>query len=440
MALFIGLYIGVIFMVVIYNIHWYVVTKEKSSLYYSIYKTIIVLNVIIAAKILPLGEVYLITCITMLLVFIILFTIEFLGLKKDSPLTYKILWGVIALLIAGYIRSLYWHDYSIYFHQPYSLVISPLLLVGAAAHRRGNKTAKYFVLSWGVGVFLVGISDLNEFGILLFYPDIPFKLVAGILESILLSYAIFVKTHTVFKENEEQGKVLIHQSKLAASGQMLENISHQWNQPLNGISAFMINMQAHILEKNHNVEYLNQALSKVQLQLEYMADTLHDFTNFHRRDAEKETFLASTVVDSVSTIIDQTLAHKNICFDLQVNEDFSLHSYPNELSQVLLNLVQNALDEHVKRKTKNATIKIIIDKNTISVQDNAGGIDEKTAKKIFDAYFTTKDHSSSLGLGLYMCNTILNKYFQTQLELEQTQDDTTFNISFEELSQNYQHL
>lgn len=419
-------------MVVIYNLHWFLVTKDKSYLYYSVFKSLLILTVVLSSVIIPDTPLYLHITVTALLIFIILFTQELLDLRRDFNAIYKLLNAVIVTLIIGNIICTYLNEYSIY-KQPYSLVISPLVVIGYFAHRHGNDAAKYFVISWTVGNLLLAVSDLNTFEIIEFHPEIPFDLIAGILDSIILSYAIFVKTRTIISEKEEQSKILIHQSKLATSGQMLENISHQWNQPLNRISAFIINMQAHIYAGQRDQKFLVEALEQSQLQLEYMANTLNDFTHFHSKDSEQQTFLASFVVEEVRRIIGLTLELKNIEFRIQVTDDFSVHSFPNELSQVILNLVQNAQDELLSRKTENAYINIIINKNTITVQDNAGGIDDDISKYIFEAYFTTKDETSSLGLGLYMCKMILSKYFNTQLNLEQTNDCTSFSMSFDTL-------
>ena len=142
------------------------------------------------------------------------------------------------------------------------------------------------------------------------------------------------------KEQELQRGILIHQAKLASMGQMLENISHQWRQPLNRISTFIINMQKHINDKYKEEDYLINTLNQSQLQLEYMSNTINDFTDFNQQAKHKETFLASSVIDSVRTIVDQTLEKNNIQFEMICHQDFSIVSYPRELSQVVLNLIQ----------------------------------------------------------------------------------------------------
>ena len=120
------------------------------------------------------------------------------------------------------------------FALPYSLVIAPLVSLGCFVYYQSKfKPAKYFVISWGISLSLIGIDDLAKYDIVYFYPDFPFTLLGHMIESIILSYAISEKTNLMVKEQELQRGILIHQAKLASMGQMLENISHQWRQPLN---------------------------------------------------------------------------------------------------------------------------------------------------------------------------------------------------------------
>jgi signal transduction histidine kinase len=190
-------------------------------------------------------------------------------------------------------------------------------------------------------------------------------------------------------------------------------------------------MQMHINDKYKKEAYLIDALNQSQLQLEYMSNTIIDFTDFNKQTKEKEHFLASSVVNDVYRITGQTLEAHAISFTITNHNDFSIHSYPNELAQVVLNLVQNAQDVLIEREIKQPAINVIIDKGKICVQDNAGGIEDKIVEQIFEPYFTTKSKSSSLGLGLYMSKIILEKHFNARIEIENIKHCTSFNILFD---------
>lgn len=427
MALFLGFYFGVLSMVILYNFHWYNVTKEKSYLYYAVFKVIMIFVILQASHIAFINRFSLHLSTTILLIFLLLFSIEFLALKvnfkkTDTAIKY-LLYGVVLYFLYGVIT-----DDSTIFDVPYSLLLSPLIVIGYLKYRSGYKPALYYVIAWGISLALIGMSEVNKFNVIEFYPGIPFDLMGHIIESIILSYAIFEKTNLAIKQKEQQEKILIHQAKLASMGQMLENISHQWRQPLNRIATFIINMQIHIKEKYDKETYLLDALNQSQVQLEYMSNTITDFTNFNKQEKDKENFMVSSTIDIVHNIVDKTLEKNNIRFEVKINNDFSIYSYPNELAQVILNLVQNAQDELLKNKVQKPVITIIIDKNIIRIQDNAGSIGANIINHIFEPYFTTK--STSLGLGLYMSKIILEKYFNAKIELDQSQPITSFTLFF----------
>lgn len=429
MELFFGFYFGVILMIILHNFHWYSVTKEKSYLYYAIFKVLMILVILQSAHIIFINQFLLIFTLVAMFFIMLLFTQEFLALKNGHIIINRIVYAVMVLILVGFVYSAFTGNYAI-FALPYSLVLSPFIFLGVYIYRQGFKPAGYYVIAWGLSLILVGLKDLNVFTSAEFYPNVPFDLIGGIIESIILSYAITVKTNLMAKEKEQQSKILIHQSKLASMGQMLENISHQWRQPLNRISSFIINMQVHINDKYKNDTCLSDGLSQSQLQLEYMSSTLDDFTDFNKQAKHKEAFLVSSVINSVINIVGNTLENYSISLEVENIADFSMVSYPTELSHVVLNLVQNAKEALAERKIKQPKIKIVINKNKISIEDNAGGVDAAIVDRIFEPYFTTKSKSTSLGVGLYMSKVILDKHFHAEIGLDSMQERTSFYILF----------
>ncbi|MBL4680596.1 MAG: sensor histidine kinase [Pseudomonadales bacterium] len=427
--LYLGFYFGVLSMICLYNFHWYNVTKEKSYLYYAIYKLFIILIYLQNTQTIVTNEFAIILSANIIFIAILLFTKEFLALNINNKKMAVVINYTMGFLVLYFTYSTITGDYSRY-TLPYSLVLSPLFLLGFFIYLRGFEPAKYYALGWGLSLPLIGLTDINNFNIADFYPDVPFSLIANIIESIILTYAISVKTNLIIKEKEAQSKILIHQAKLASMGHMLENISHQWRQPLNRISVFMINMQTHIMDRYKDEKYLPDVLNQSQLQLEYMSNTLNDFTNFNKQSTDKENFSASSVVSNIHNIIGPTLEKNSILFETKIHNDFSMVSHPNELAQVILNLIQNAQDALVSREVEQPVIAVIIDKKRISIQDNAGGIADEIVQQIFEPYFTTNAKTSSLGLGLYMSKIILEKYCNAKIELNQNKQCTSFNICF----------
>jgi signal transduction histidine kinase len=427
--LFLGFYFGALLMIILYNFHWYSITKEKSYLYYAFFKTAMVFMMLQQSQIIPSSQFFIVLNASVIFIFILLFSKTFLALKENFRSIDTLMNFMIYFVVFIFLYSVVTGDYDI-FDQPYSLILLPFVIVGCYVYQKGFKPAKYYFIAWGISISFIAIDNLKNYGLIHLDTEMTFGLIGHIIESIILSYAIFAKTNLMVKENEEQSKILIHQAKLASMGQMLENISHQWRQPLNRISTFIINMQVYLNETYKDEKYLPNTLIQTQEQLEYMSNTINDFTDFNKRSKDKEHFFASLVIDSVLTIIGQTLEKNSIAFKIEIEEDFSIYSYPNELAQVLLNLIQNAQDVLMQREIKEPIISVIIRKNSISIDDNAGGIKADIVKQIFEPYFTTKSKSTSMGLGLYMSQLIVKKYFKATIELTQSNHRTSFNIVF----------
>jgi len=379
----------------------------------------------------PLDEFYQVLNTNVIFVFVFVFSKEFLGLRRNFYRLNAFVNYAMIFVLSCFAYSVITGHYEI-FDKPYSIMTSPLILLGCFVYSKGYDPAKYYVIAWGIAISLLVISDLNEYRGFDFYPEIPFTLIGQLIGSVILSYAISVKTGLIVREKEEQEKVLIHQAKLASMGQMIENISHQWGQPLNRIAAYIINIQVYIKEHYNDNEYVIGALEQSQLQLEYMSNTIDDFTNFNKKSEAKSSFLVSDVVAGVYNIVGPTLKKNEIIFEIAERTDFSVYSYQNELSQVILNLVQNAQDVLLKRLVRQAKITLVIEKSYIRVQDNAGGVESDVIDYIFEPYFTTKMQGSSLGLGLYMSKLILDKHFNASIEVVQNAESTSFNIVFEE--------
>jgi C4-dicarboxylate-specific signal transduction histidine kinase len=95
--------------------------------------------------------------------------------------------------------------------------------------------------------------------------------------------------------------------------------------------------------------------------------------------------------------------------------------------QVVISFLKNAEDSLLERKIEKAYIMITVDENMLSVEDNAGGIDEAIIEKIFDPYFSTKDKNGT-GLGLYMSKMIVENHCQGSLRVTNTTNGAKFTI------------
>jgi signal transduction histidine kinase len=425
--LFLGFYLGVFAIILLFNLLWYVYNKEKAYLYYFFLHLSIVILALSTSKILNIPVSFF---AIMAVYFTFLFTKEFLNLDKYfKNLTRKFLYfgfGFTSLLFILFITG----NQDIIKNIPFSFLILAIVLLAFRVYKKGFDLAKYFLLAWGVNYVIILLTDMNR---ILGIDILNFQYlsqVGNILEAVILSFALFAKTRTLQDEKNEKEKMLIHQSRLASMGEMLANISHQWRQPLNRVASFIMNMQLHIMDNYKEEKYLLAKLEESQGQLEYMSTTIDDFTNFYKKDKEKENFLISQVISNATTIISPTLESNKIDLKITINEDFKLNSYPKELAQVLLNLLQNSKDAIFLNNIENPKIEVIVNEKEIIVKDNANGIQEDILNKIFEPYFTTKEKHKGTGLGLYMSRMILEKNINATITAKNIEKNAVFTIVF----------
>lgn len=220
------------------------------------------------------------------------------------------------------------------------------------------------------------------------------------------------------KELIEYETMMKKQSKMAAMGEMIENIAHQWRQPLSAVSVLSSGM---ILQNEQGVldkELLSSGLNTIHEQVQYLSKTIDDFRNFFKPDKEKNLFEIRDLVQSAIKLIKSRFNQLSIIFTLDI-EDMKLFTYENEFLQVLLNIISNAVDELIKKKNKKIiAIRFYTDETFIilEIKDSGGGISEKIIDRIFEPYFTTKHRYHGTGIGLYMSNNIV-KHLHGQIDV-----------------------
>jgi len=229
-------------------------------------------------------------------------------------------------------------------------------------------------------------------------------------------------------EKAKQEKLLIQKSKMAAMGEMIGNIAHQWRQPLSQVSGLFVDIESAYMYKELNKDYLHNRVNEANDLIEYMSKTIDDFRNFFNPNAKKELFSLKTSLNDTSKIIQSTLDYHHIVLEVAIFNDLELYAYKNEYSQAILNIISNAKDTLIERKIQNPIIRIYLqDKNILCIEDNAGGIDESIIKKIFDPYFTTKFEYGT-GIGLYMTQLIIENKMNGSLSAENTNKGALFKI------------
>ena len=217
---------------------------------------------------------------------------------------------------------------------------------------------------------------------------------------------------------------MAEQSKLAAMGEMLGNIAHQWRQPLNIISMSSSNLKL----KNDIGELcsstLSESLSLILKTINHLSDTIETFNDFLKTDKEKSIFNVNDNIKNSISLVDNFFKNFNIDIVLELDDDVFLNNLANEFSQAFINILNNAKDAIVLNLKDNESGLIKIKTKKIDnfieilVLDNALGVDKDILNKIFEPYFTTKHKYQGTGLGLYMTRKIINSSMGGEISVQ----------------------
>lgn len=420
--------LGILLSATVYNLAFYFYIRNRQYLYYALAQLAILLTHISyeAISISPFIEIYNFKSYLLFdvaQIFIVIFSALFLQgffntyLDKEFNKLVKI---IISLSLLDLIFSI------ILGHTIITKFVPTFIwvwLILSEAHRLiKTKDIPFYLVSigWHIVILTViltttGILSAKEF-------DFPFGHIAFALESMLLSFALSYKFKLIEDEKRVQQTLLLQQSRLASMGEMISIIAHQWRQPLNFLSySFM-----HIKNNCKNDDEAILTIKEANEQLQYMSQTIENFRNFYNPSKNREDFSLEESSNNILKIVIPTLTPLKIKIKLIVKEDFRFFANNNEFEQVLLTLINNAKDAFIEKKIKNPLIEIEINRNIVTVCDNAGGILKEHQNKIFEPYFSTKKNSD--GIGLYIAKTIIETEMKGELSFKNIGKGSCFQI------------
>jgi len=223
------------------------------------------------------------------------------------------------------------------------------------------------------------------------------------------------------EELRKKDIILTQQAKMAAMGEMIDSIAHQWKQPLSHISMEIANIEVENHFNNLTNDKLNQSLRNITNSVMYMSDTISDFRNFFKTNKLKEKLYLEKTIDKVLELLKSKLIKKNITVVKNIDH-IEISIIENELAQVLINILNNAVDALEENENKDKFIIITLEQKNnfiqLSIKDNAGGIPLKIIDKVFNARFTTKEEDKGSGIGLYMSQKIINESLKGKIYVQ----------------------
>ena len=224
-------------------------------------------------------------------------------------------------------------------------------------------------------------------------------------------------------ENLKKDRLLSQQQKMISMGQMIENIAHQWRQPLSLITTSVSGLKIKKMLGDLDDEFFNKTLDSVMNTSQYLSSTIDDFRYFFKPQREKEDFYLENCCNRTIDLLEANFLEKNIKVICTI-DDVKINGYETELIQVLINLLNNSKDALESKEDEKLIFIDILRKNNkaiIKIKDNAGGIDEDILDKVFEPYFTTKHQAQGTGIGLYMCQEIVTKHMNGHIDITNTQ-------------------
>jgi len=241
-----------------------------------------------------------------------------------------------------------------------------------------------------------------------------------------------IKVKEKVKELISKDKLITAQSKQAVMGEMISMIAHQWRQPLSTITLQISNLHfKRVMENDISDQEMDKILKGISDTIIYLSDTIDDFQTYFRPNKNKEKIKLEELFQKAINFALPRTKNRNIEIVNKTNKDIVIFTYVNEIIQVILNLINNAIDAFESTEKKEAKIVLWSEEKEESVfiyiQDNAGGIKDENIYRIFEPYFSTKGKNGT-GLGLYMSKMIIEKQFNGSISAETSAEGTTFII------------
>ena len=247
------------------------------------------------------------------------------------------------------------------------------------------------------------------------------------------------KIEEALKEAKDKDQMIFHQTKLIAMGEMIDNIAHQWRQPLSQVNSAVLLIDDLLYQKKIKDPAIEEKLLEIENLTQYMSKTINDFRDFFDKNKQQVSFNLNEPIQKAINILTGVMKIKHIDLRLELDSNAECYSYPNEIQQVVLVILNNAIDACKSNDIKDPYICIktsyINDYRFIKISDNAGGISEDVITKIFEPYFTTKHKKQGAGIGLYLSKMIIEESLNGQLSVQNTDEGVEFTIKLKESSE-----
>ena len=234
--------------------------------------------------------------------------------------------------------------------------------------------------------------------------------------SVLLSRRMVQRIARADREKEMLNEQVIEAGKLASVGELAAGIAHEINNPM----AIMVEeagwiedlLQEEEFEEGTHLDEFKRAVKQIKTQGKRCKEITHKLLSFARKtDPKIKVVQLNDLVEEIVALCEQRAKYSNIHISMNLMPDLpTIHASPSEMQQVLLNLINNAVDA-MEKSGGNIDITTRVDGANVvlDVGDTGPGIPQSNLARIFDPFFTTKAVGKGTGLGLSICYGIIHK-------------------------------
>jgi two-component system, sensor histidine kinase LadS len=462
----VGIYYGIFLIVLLYNIVLFIYTRDRNYLRYILF---LVSFILWQLSFDGLGVKYIwgdvkwiiehgsATFIAFTSFSALYFSRHFLNTPLYTPKVDNFIMAMMVVsLLMAFVSSILPYGTVIGINASIAAFMPVLLLVaGLSVLRHEYRAARFYIAGWSLLLIATIIFAFNKFDLIpSFYGINNVQQVGSAIEMIFLSLALAdrvyllqreyinklnhlndiltEKVESALSEARLKDRLFVQQSRLAAMGEMIEQIAHQWRQPLNTLA--LINQDMYVKHKLGKCDDIcfDESHQNIDHHLQYLSKTIDDFRNFYKTDKSKSLENIGDLAAEALKLSEIFLKFAKIKTTLNIATTQRVNIAKNEMIQVLMNLIKNAHDAILEQKIKEGAITIDVEKSDqgirVSVRDNAGGIAPDMMEKIFDIYFTTKDPEHGSGLGLHMSKYIIEESFGGNIWAENINGGACFII------------
>jgi C4-dicarboxylate-specific signal transduction histidine kinase len=252
---------------------------------------------------------------------------------------------------------------------------------------------------------------------------------------ILKNEQLEIKVDEVITRNKQNQALLFQQSKMAAMGEMIGNIAHQWRQPLNALSALNVRLGMKYQVGKLSDKEMLLFEEKSNHLIQRMSSTIDDFRNFFYPNKSPKWFSIEQAIEEAIHFIESVYDINNIKLINYTNTKIEIKNHKNELIQVLLNIFNNSKDAIKSSNPVRGVVIVDVMESKkslkITIQDNGGGINQEVIDRVFEPYFTTKFQDEGTGIGLYMSKMIIEESMYGKLTLENSENGVLTTIEID---------